>query len=80
MRTSWKVLAIALLAIFLASLDAKAILEVAHGNGADVSFVNDYGFAVTWIDACITGAVGTAAILVAILAGVIYRWRRKHGY
>jgi hypothetical protein len=80
MRTAWKVLAIALFAIFFASLEAKAIVEVARGHGTDVSFVNVYGFAVTWINACITGAVGTAAVLVAILASAIYRWRLKHGY
>ena len=50
MRTTSKVLAIALLAIFLASIEVKAILEVAHGHGSDVSFVNVYGFAVTWIE------------------------------
>jgi len=80
MRTAWKILAIALLAIFLASLDVRAILEVAHGHGADVSFVNVYGFAVTWLDACITGAVGTTALLVAVVASAIYGWRVKHGY
>jgi hypothetical protein len=80
LRTAWSALAIALFAIFLASGEAFAIFQVIRGHGAEISFVNVYGFAVTWIDACITGAVGCVVVLSAFAANAIYRWRREHGY
>jgi hypothetical protein len=60
MRTASKVLAIALLAIFLASIEVKAIVEVARGHGSDVSLVNVYGFALTWIEGAPLVAVPAA--------------------
>jgi hypothetical protein len=67
-----------LMAVVIGPLLVRAAIEVLHGHGAE-QYQNVYGLGIAWSSLLILAAVFLGALLVALIARVVYFWRVKRG-
>jgi hypothetical protein len=60
----------------MSGLLLRAIFEVSHGRGAE-TYRNVYGLQIHWVSAITTLIAVAVALLVALLARVVLRWRDR---
>jgi hypothetical protein len=67
-----------LLVMVIGPLLVRAIIETLHGQGAE-QYQNVYGLGIAWSSLLVLVAVFAGALLVALIARVVYFWKLKRG-
>jgi hypothetical protein len=67
-----------LLVMVIGPLLVRATIETLHGHGAE-QYQNVYGLGIAWSSLLVLVAVLAGALLVALIARVVYFWKLKRG-
>jgi uncharacterized membrane protein len=67
-----------LLVMVIGPLLVRATFEMLHGHGAE-QYQNVYGLGIAWSSLLVLVAVLAGALLVALIARVVYFWKLKRG-